>query len=235
MQNISMVWTENVDELEIRFGLAAVQEIASELQLVSFYRGLHGAAPTVNVFGNWSIPAMPEGAPYQSLQWYIDQSYDRGHGSVIGSRLLDIVLNEPWQRSNAHYDLLLISQKLLPTHRHAPDEQALALSVPGRATVISAAPLRQIGDNRMRLYTIRRVVGHQLGHLFGIPSATRADIEINSEGERHCRQVCAMREANDLDQLVELSAEEIKAKVLFCPECWQDLLTVMADSYFGVN
>jgi hypothetical protein len=235
MQNISLLWTENVDELEIRFGLAAVQEIAGDLQLASFYKGLHGAAPTVNVFGNWSIPAMPEGAPYQSLQWYIDQSYDWGHGSIIGSKLLDIVLNEPWQRSNAHYDLLLVGQKLLPTHAHAANEQSLALSVPGRATVISTAPLRQIGDNRMRLYTIRRVVGHQLGHLFGIPSATRHDIVTNAEGERHCQQVCAMREANDLDELVDLSAEEVKAKVLLCPECWQDLLTVMADSHFGTS
>ena len=44
---------------------------------------------TIQEIGNWVIPAVREGAAYHSLQWYIDQSYDRTRRNVIGKKLLE--------------------------------------------------------------------------------------------------------------------------------------------------
>ncbi len=235
MKDLSVVWTETVDILEVRFGLAAVQEIIGDLQTITFRKGFFYAAPSVNVFGNWIIPSLPEGAPYRSLQWYIDQSYDRARRSVIGSKLLELIVNEPWQKSNAHYDLFLLGQSLVPTAEYPSGQQVLALSMPGRATVISAVPLRQIQDDRLRLFTIRRVVGHQLGHLIGVPSPSRPETILEPSGERHCPNVCVMRDSPELEKLVQMALEELRAHVMLCPACRQDLLDMMMDAYFGRN
>ena len=235
MKDISAVWTENVDELEVRFGLAALQEIAGDLQVASFRKGFFSAAPTLNVFGNWIIRDLPEGTAYRSLQWYIDQSYDRTRRSVIGKKLLELIVNEPWQKSNAHYDLFLLGQALIPTAEYPPGQQVLALSVPGRVTLVSALPLRRIRDERLQLFTIRRVVGHQLGHLLGVPSPSRPGTILEPSGERHCPNLCVMRDSPELETLVQMAMEELKAHTLLCPACWQDLLDIMLDAYVGRN
>jgi len=235
MKSISLVWTDTVDDLEVRFGLAAVQEIVNSLQVIGFRRGLFQAAPTVNVFGNWVIPALPQGSDYSSLQWYVDNSYDHERGRIIGSKLLDLILNEPWQRSGAHYDVMMIGDNLVPSTENRPEYEALALSLPGCVTVVSMAPLHRINDERARLFVVRRVVGHQLGHLFGIPRAERPGIVSQPPGERHCPNLCAMRDADDLDTLVSMTMEELEAHVLLCADCWQDLLQIMVDSYHGMN
>lgn len=235
MKSISMTWTKNVDILEARFALSAVQEITEELQVAGFRRGWFHSAPLLNVFGNWIIPALPEGTPYRSLQWYIDQSYDRASDTIIGTKLLELLLNEPWQRSNPHYDLSLVEYELGPKPEGEQSFGALVASIPGRIAVISVAPLRQIMDNRLRLFAIRRVVGHQMGHLFGIPSVSHPQSIAYSPLERHCVNVCAMRHADNLEELVRMAVEEINSGVLLCSTCRKDLLGIMVDSYFGLN
>ena len=235
MKSMSVSWTDAVDALEVHFGLDAVIKIAGRLQETGFYQGWLQAAPVINAFGDWHIPSLPEDAPYRSYRWYIDQSFDAQRQAVIGSKLVEVILNEPWQRLNPHYDLSLIGQALDSAQGGAAGEEALALLVPGRVAVISVAPLRQIADERVRLFAVRRVVAHQIGHLFDVPQPGRPHAESAPSGERHCANLCAMREAHDLDQLVEMTMGELSADVLLCDDCWHDLLRVMMDSHFGVN
>ena len=235
MKSLSVTWTSEVDLLEIRFALAAIQEILGRLQNLAFYRGWLEAAPDVNVFGDWYIPSMSEDEDYWSLQWYVEQAYDRRRGGVSGARFLDLIVNEPWQRTNPHYDLCLVGESFVDISPEAEGLEALALLSPGEATVISLAPLRAIEEQQMRLFAVRRIVAHQLGHLLGIPRSGRANSVDAGNGERHCTNLCAMSFTADLEALVQLALAELDEEILLCDACWEDAVCHMTDDYFGVS
>jgi hypothetical protein len=235
MKSLSMTWTSKVDLLEIRFALAAVQEVLGRLQNLAFYRGWLDAAPDVNVYGDWYIPSMPEDADYQSLQWYVEQTYDRRRDGVSGKRFLELVVNEPWQRTNPHFDLCLVGEPFVDLATEGGALDALALLAPGEATVISLAPLRAIEEQQMRLFAVRRIVAHQLGHLLDIPRSGRDHALESESGERHCVNLCAMSLATDMEGLVQLALAELDEEILLCDECWEDAVCRMTDDYFGIN
>lgn len=221
--------------MEARFALAGVQEITGDLQTTSFRLGWFQAAPEVNVFGNWIIPSLPEGADYRSLQWYIDRSYDKERNQVVAAKLLELFLNEPWQKSNPHFDLSIIGHELRSTAEGSSDAGALVAVVPHRIAIISVAPLRRIEDERLRLFALRRTVGHHLGHLLGIPSHLHPAATESPTGGRQCTNICSMREAEDLYQLVKYAVQELNENVFLCPSCKRDLLQRAIETYLEMN
>ena len=235
MKSISVTWTSTVELTEAHFALDAVQKVVGDLHHVAFALGWFGAPPEVNVFGDWHIPALPENAPYRSLQWYVDQSYDLANDGLSGSKYLDIIANEPWQRQNPHYDLSLVGRPFVHSDGGPDDAAALAMSIPGVATVISVAMLRQIKNDRLRLFAVRRVTAHQIGHLFGIPSLESDHSVEAGHGERHCRNLCAMSDVRDMDELIETSLRELNGNILLCRACRDDLRRAMLDNYVVVN
>ena len=235
MRSISVTWTSTVELTEAHFALDAIQKVVGDLHRVAFAMGWFGAPPEVNVFGDWHIPALPESAPYRSLQWYVDQSYDRASDGLLGGRYLDIIANEPWQRRNPHYDLSLVGRPFVDLGDGPEDAAALAMSIPGVATVISMAMLRQIKNDRLRLFAVRRVTAHQLGHLFGIPARGSAHSVDAGHGERHCLNLCAMSDVGDMDELIETSLRELNSSVLLCDACRDDLRRAMLDTHVVVN
>lgn len=232
MKSMSVSWTDAVDDLEAHFALDAVQRIAGRLQEEGFYRGWLQAAPVVNTFGDWHIPDLPEDAAYRSYRWYIEQSLDATGRSVIGDKLLQVILNEPWQRLNPHYDLSLIGERLAA---EGGGEASWAALIPGRVAVVSVAPMRRITDERVRLFAVRRTVAHALGRLFGVPRPGQPHAVASPGGEPHCANICAMRAAANLEELVQLTLEELQKEVVLCDDCWRDLQCLMLDSHFGAN
>jgi predicted Zn-dependent protease len=71
--------------------------------------------------------------------------------------------------------------------------------------VISVHRLREeLTDERPRLEALKRLVVHNFGHILRIED---------------CDQLCVMRHAATVDELLERLAEEKASGVLFCPAC----------------
>jgi hypothetical protein len=235
MRSISVTWTATVELTEAHFALDAIQKMVGDLHHTSFTMGWFAAPPDVNVFGDWHIPSLPADAPYRSLQWYVDNSYDWAEDGIVGRTYLDLIANEPWQTQNPHYDLSIVGRRFVRGDGGPDGSDALALSIPGVVSAISLAPLRSIGNDRLRLLTVRRVTAHQLGHLLGIPLPDSMHAVEAGNYERHCTQLCVMSEASDLDELAQAALREVNASVLLCPACRRDLRRLMLDTYLVVN
>ncbi len=234
MKAISIMWTEGVEEIEAVSAVLGIQQIVGTMLQASRERGLFLPGPRIYPFGTWVVPSTPQGDPYWGAQWYIDQSYDSDLGQVISSRFLELVLAEPWQQLDPHYDLAIIDQDL--AGGETPWETSvLGIAIPGKATVVSVHHLRGIDDLKLRLLAIQRLVAHHFGHVLSLPAAPRQkDVEV-SFGERHCAQPCVMRHAPTVEVLLEYSLEEAREGTFFCEACRADLLALLINTHFCYN
>jgi predicted Zn-dependent protease len=57
-----------------------------------------------------------------------------------------------------------------------------------------------------------------------VPSAERTEAVDSSAGERHCTNLCVMRHAGSVADLIDRLTEEQASGVLFCPACRRDIL-----------
>jgi hypothetical protein len=262
MRPISIMWTTDVHDLEAHIAVVTVHEVLSTIYGPAYNKELNLFTPQVRPFGPWVIPALPEGTPYRSTEWYVERSQGPEAGQVSGPQFLQLILREPWQQSDPHYDLAIVEQVLAPlAEEQFPREYRgttpLGMTIPGRAAVISVSPLRSIVDLRSRLLALRRLVAHYMGHVFGLPAcpACRPEAPLPPQSRRlpsledsearlssvapeqvtHSGNVCAMRYAPTVDALLALAKEELQNRVLFCPRCQKELLGLLIGTYFGLN
>jgi hypothetical protein len=232
MKPISIMWTQGVHDLEAHIAIVTLHEALTAIYGPARYKHLNLFTPEVRPFGNWSIPDLPAEAPYRSTQWYIEQTGGPQANQVKGAQFLQTVLQEPWQRTDPHYDLAVIDQELMHTGAEGQEQgPLLGMAVPGSAVVTSVAPLRKIGDLRLRLLSLRRLILHFTGHMFGLPAPSQPlDLEPPT---RHCPELCAMRYAPSVEILLAHAVEELQNRVLYCPRCRQALLGLLVSAYFG--
>ncbi len=223
---ISMTWSEGVTEHESEIAVDAVKQVLYWLYL------RHPSAlvePPVQIrpLGNWIIPALVPDKPYWGTQWYIDSSYDDQLGRVIAPIFLELVRREPWQQTDAHWDLALIEQDLtdfpVPLARVRPDRYTLGSSLPGTSAVMSVYRLRQFEDPMVRDLSLARLVRHHLGHVLNVPELTRQQATTRLGVELHCTNRCVMRNAATVAELAEMALEESEMGWGFCELCTREL------------
>ena len=229
-KSLSVSWGEGVTEKESQVML---QAIAQTLHWLYFRRTMAFFDPpiTVRVYGNWVVPAMVDRHPYWGMQWYVDTSYDRELGRVIAPVYLELVRREPWQRTDAHFDLALLDEDITefpaPLARLRRDDYALGSSFPGMAAVMSVYRVRRIADPQTRDLTLARLVRHHLGHVLAIPAFDRT-VDVARRGlELHCTKRCAMRHADTAEQWAAYALEEAEMGWPFCDLCTQGFHSVM--------
>lgn len=225
MKSVSIMWAEGVTEAEARLVVGTVRDLLKVAYDVCLKAGVLLAPTAIRPFGTWVIPSLPPGDPYSGTHWYIDTAYDRALGQVVGPRFLELVRNEPWQRDRPHYDVAVVDRDLTDPAVAAPDDPyVLASALPGTATVLSVYRLRLVADEQRRMRALRRLVVHNFGHVLEVPGPTRQEAVAPIGGERHCTNLCAMRHAGSVDQLLRACEEEDAAGILLCPECRADIL-----------
>jgi predicted Zn-dependent protease len=93
--------------------------------------------------------------------------------------------------------------------------------------------MEAIPPGELRDAAIRRVLRHETGHLFGLPSYRR---ESNPRGNveenlgLHCTNPCTMRQGLSVPAWVNLTVQEHNAGIHFCSDCQNDLARVR-DTY----
>jgi predicted Zn-dependent protease len=225
MKSVSIMWAEGVTEAEATTVVSTVRDLLRVIYEVALKSGVALGPTAIRPFGTWVIPAIKQGDPYWGTHWYIDTAYDRGLGQVMGPRFLELVKQEPWQRMRPHFDVAVLDGDLTdePSKRIGADF-VLASTLPGTGTVISVHRLREVEAEEQRLAALKRLVIHNFGHVLEVPSADRTEAVESSAGERHCTNLCVMRHASGVADLLARHAEEQAAGVLFCPACRRDIL-----------
>ena len=222
---VSLTWTAGIDEAEARI---LAQTIAGAVARVGERIGLwfqSQALPTLRPFGDWVIPAMPQGSAYSSLDWYLGHCRAPDGDALDGPAYLRLVQVEPWQSSTPHLDVVLVSQDLIDSG----GESVLNVALPGLAAVASLHHLRQLGSPEAQDLGLRHLVAHVFGRAVGIPLLPRA----GDEGQ-YCANRCAMRPCTQLRELLEYSAEGDPSQP-YCQACERDLAAALVGSYFGLS
>ncbi|MBM3188454.1 MAG: hypothetical protein FJZ90_07005 [Chloroflexi bacterium] len=229
-KSISVAWSEGITEDESEILTQTIEQVLKWLYL---RHPLTFIDPPLQVlaFGNWVIPALVPDKPYWGAQWYIEASYDQEINRVIAPTFLELVRHEPWQRQNPHLDLALLEQDLTdfpaPLARLRPDRYSLGTSFPGSMAVMSVHRIRRLAEDHVRRLAMARLVRHNLGHILSVPQFTRRR-QIKRLGlESHCTNTCVMRHAATVEDLARLAAEESEMGWSFCPQCTQDLHSVI--------
>ncbi len=231
---VSMMWSEEVRDIEAGVAVQIVRELIADLYRRHWPLGLILPPVDLRSFGPWVLQGAPEGSPYWSAQWYVDQSYEPSVDKLVGSRFLSLVRAEPWQRADPHYDLALVAQDLIASDdalARAPDSFVLGVTVPGLAAVVSIHRLRRILGIQEWQLAMRRLVLHYFGHVVGLPAGRRA----GGDSPYHCSNLCVMRDAHNAGELLRLGEEEEEAKVIFCQDCSELLKSIVVGHHFHRN
>lgn len=125
---------------------------------------------------------------------------ERGELQVCGTDILNLCIREPWQR-NPHIEFLITGVDIWPGEegvrfvygitRHLVILPNDVYGYPG--TVISSRRMEMYYDNPLDIFSLLAI--HELGHLFGLPSGMRNDLEM-SLGPHCIRADCAMSQVN---------------------------------------
>lgn len=220
MKSISVCWSSDVQNEEAVQALAAIVGVITSLYHTRWPWGLIAPAVGVRPYGNWVIPALTEGEPYSSFEWYLDNSYSTAWQALNAERFLDLVVEEPWQQGSHHYDFSLVH---LPLRREESPEHLPLASRPGIATVISADWVRFYESIEMQHLALRRLAFYGLGLAVGL------------EPHPMDASACAMRQFAGHADLLSKALDEHKHNVVYCDDHLQELLGIVLSGRGPLN
>ncbi len=227
---VSIMWSQGVDPSEAEIAVSAVREFLRCVYAIGHEVGLALAPTAIRPFGTWYLPSVPRGSPYWGTTWYVETSYDALRQQVVGARFLDLVREEPWQKSNPHWDVALIDRDLIDTVGDSDDgrrEFVLGATVPELAAVLSVHRIRGLVRSEQRELALRRVVYHYFGQVLGLPSRSRK-VEVERIGrQRYCTNTCVMRYAPTVEQVVRAAEQEGRGRVALCDCCRRDVVEIL--------
>jgi hypothetical protein len=220
LKSLSVSWSSGVKDEEAVQSLAAIVGAISELYRRRWRLGMFEPLIGVRPFGNWVIPAWPEGSPYSSFDWYVQNAFDKEWQAVDGTRFLDLVEDEPWQQAEHHYDFSLLH---LPIRQADSADPLPYVSRPGVAVAISTDWVRHYEDAQVQRLVLRRLTFFGLGLAF--------DLTPHEEGE----VLCAMRPFRAHADLLIRALEEHRHRVIYCEEHERELLGILLSGRQPLN
>jgi hypothetical protein len=228
MKPVSIMWSQGVDASEAEVVVASVREFLRVVYEIGHRVGLALPPTAIRPFGTWYIPSVPRGTPYSGTTWYVDTSYDAGRQQVDGSRFLELVRNEPWQKSNPHWDVAVIDRDLTDADGMVgrPRDFVLGTAKPELATVLSVYRLRGLVRTEQRELALRRLVFHFFGEVIGLPSNRRSTAIETIGQRRYCTNACIMRSAATVEQIVRAAEQEGRDVVALCDSCQRDIVEI---------
>jgi len=165
---------------------------------------------------------------YSSAQWYVTEAYKRqqlrrnaGYGPQLDiGQFTPLFTDEPWQ-ADPHWEVLIVNQDL----NSMIDGKfinfvfgATNLGFPYSVQSVSRL-LSSVRDPGLQTELIRRVLRHEVGHMFGLPIRDNNTIELLG---KHCANVCTMREGLSVEEWASQLAQENSLGLQFCGDCLTD-------------
>jgi len=231
---VSIMWSEDVRAIEAGMAVHVIEGLITDLYRRHWPLGFLSPPVGLRPFGTWVLQGVPEGAPYWSTQWYVEQSYEPSVDKIVGSRFLSLMEAEPWQQAKRHYDLALVAKDIIASDEalaSAPDSFVLGATVPGMAAVISVYRLRRVlGIHEWQL-ALQRLMLHFFGHVIGLPAGPHP----GGDAPLHCANLCVMRDAHDVTELVRMAREEEAVGAAFCSQCEELLKSIIIGHHFYLS
>lgn len=183
---------------------------------------------------NFGSSAWSAGA-YSSPDWYIAEAYRRqslrrnaGFGPQIATEYLTALMEEePWQE-NPHWDVSVVNHDLNAKHDDGRYVNFVFgetdTSVPSSVQSVTRF-IEEVQPGTLRQAMVRRLLRHEVGHMFGLPSGLRGRNLTEYLGT-HCTNPCTMRQGGSIEAWKKLTHEEESMGIHFCGDCMQDLAKV---------
>lgn len=167
---------------------------------------------------------------YSSADWYIQQTErvvgNQGGVQLNADSLVDLVANEPWQAENPHIDVVLTSHDLTAFDMGNQLNFVFGLAS-GRVTVQSLARYRELSDFDRKL-SIKAVIWHELGHIFGMAADLRRSHTVYNLGPHCTNHGCIMRQGLTVEEWAQHARDAYEMRRIYCPECLADVSVVLA-------
>jgi hypothetical protein len=222
---MSLTWTDGIPDNE---AIMIVREARLALRQAQKHLPTHSpivSLPEVRPFGYWVLQGADPSETYCSTQWYIDQTFDRSRGMLLGQRYLQIVINEPYQHLTPHYDLAVVHYPVFDEHL---GREVFGVTLPGVAAVVSRHWLSRLSRDFERPAVLRRLIAHYIGRVVGIPQPIK-------DRSGSCDGPCVMRPADGLSQWTSYATQEFDANRIYCDACCRQLSARIAGNQAGLN
>lgn len=155
---------------------------------------------------------------FGGIDWYISRAHQPHlrRDQLNANQILTDCLNEPWQRQEAHFELILLSFNLYSGETN--NSFVLGLGCKGLGTVISTYMLGH-RDQKTEYEILKTVVMHELGHVFGLVNEDRDDLDYRLGP--HCANKCIMRQGLTVPEWIGFTNDRLSGNPL-CPTCQKD-------------
>lgn len=158
---------------------------------------------------------------YSSADWYIDKALriqnetrDKGHGKQVNvSNLMNQFYEEPWQEK-PHWEVFITNKDLYMQGTNfvfGATNPDFAASVQSLKRLIDEIP-----EGELRREMIRRLLRHEVGHMFGLPGR---NFKVEEKLGSHCTNICTMRQGMSIPEWAKLTQEESRRNAHFCKDC----------------
>ncbi len=182
----------------------------------------------VRNYGNWKSRSYnPNGVlkEFHSVEWYLQYTKDNsdGRGQLDAGQLHKLFWNEPWQKTDPHYDVLITSADLYDARNGVRETNWIfGSAIPGFSLVASTfRPRAEFRNETTYLEVLKTGVMHEFGHVIGLPNENRGyALEENLGG--HCTNRCIMRQRVRIAEWGEITADRLNHGAL-CRDCLRDL------------
>lgn len=167
---------------------------------------------------------------YSSPNWYLEEAFrrqplrkDEGYGPQIDVEQVGRLFAEEPHQQKPHWEVMVTGLDLTASYKGEYLNFVFGATDPNfPSSVQSINRFREeIPHDGLRYETIRRVLRHEAGHMFGLPSTNRPNIEENLG--LHCTNICTMKQGQSVREWALLTIDEVQNKVHFCGDCKADL------------
>lgn len=222
---IRPIYLMNTPDIRQEEKEAAVEALREVLDI-----GRVGKQIPIRDFGVWRNPGhIDENGglrPHMSVDWYVDKWFNPKRNQVNTNSAMIQMLNDPWNKREPHYDVILTAYDL-----YAPETNfVLGVATGQRGTIASMRRFRQIKEPGMERETKKQEIYHEIAHVFEIPDEKRGFALEYSLGT-HCANSCAVKQGLRVPHdWIMFVHERKKTRQIYCDPCVRDLR-----KYFGTE
>lgn len=168
---------------------------------------------------------------YSGPTWYINTAFQKqttrrngGFGIQLDvSEVIKLFYQEPYQQ-NPHWEVFIVNRDLNDSQDPNINFVFGSTNPTFPASVQSITRLMaQISSQELRSAMIKRLLRHEVGHMFGPPLRT---FNIEQKLGPHCTNVCSMRQGLSIHEWANQTIEENRKGVVFCDDCMADFAKV---------
>lgn len=166
---------------------------------------------------------------FSSADWYVMEAIRRqqrklnhGYGDQVDvEEVGNLFRNEPWQ-SKPHFEVMVVGSDLNAKVNGEYINFVFGSTDPFfPSSVQSVRRLREeVEDPNLRKEMIRRLLRHEVGHMFGLVGR---NFRYEEKLGKHCTNVCSMRQGMSVREWASLVREENARRIHFCGDCQNEL------------